>query len=81
MFNMVPQDVKEFKERMALLPLRFVDEQQLIDLAKAEDAVFVLSAGTEGVSQRDRISIAWLTSFKPSLIYPMREYVVVASNF
>ena len=43
------QDIKDFKERMALVPLRFVDREELVDLAKTEDAVFVLSADVSGV--------------------------------
>lgn len=38
------QDIKEFKERMALVPLRYVDRDELVDLAKAEDVVYALSA-------------------------------------
>lgn len=44
MYEMYPQDFQEFKERMALAPLRFVDEEELVALAKGKDAVFVLSA-------------------------------------
>lgn len=36
--------MKEFKERMAVVPLRFVDGEELLELAKDKDAVFVLSA-------------------------------------
>eukprot|EP00903_Cladosiphon_okamuranus_P012704 g11878.t1 len=39
--------ITEFKERMAPLPLRYVEGDELVDLAKAEDAVFVLSADAE----------------------------------
>lgn len=39
-----PQDIKGFKERMALVPLRFVDAEALMGLARSSEAVFVLSA-------------------------------------
>ncbi|CAM9203515.1 unnamed protein product [Scytosiphon promiscuus] len=38
------EDIKEFKKRMAIVPLRFVDGKALIDLAEENEVVFVLSA-------------------------------------
>lgn len=38
------QGIKDFKERMALVPLRSVDGEQLVELARGKEAVFVLSA-------------------------------------
>lgn len=43
------QDIKEFKERMTLVPLRFVGEEELVGLARDSEAVFVLSADVRGV--------------------------------
>lgn len=36
--------MKEFKERMAIVPLRIVGGEGLMELAKDNEAVFVLSA-------------------------------------
>ncbi|CAN0276855.1 unnamed protein product [Ectocarpus sp. 6 AP-2014] len=40
-------DIKEFKERMALVPLRFVDADALTGLTRSSEAVFVLSANED----------------------------------
>ncbi|CAM9301025.1 unnamed protein product, partial [Hapterophycus canaliculatus] len=45
-----PQDFKEFKERMAVVPLRVVDGEALVELAKDNEAVFVLSANADADS-------------------------------
>lgn len=59
------QDFKGFKERMALVPLRFVDGDDLADLAKAKDAVFVLSIDTD--TDTDVSWPARVVSFVPAL--------------
>eukprot|EP00752_Nemacystus_decipiens_P005579 g5048.t1 len=41
------EEIKQFKELMAVAPLRFVDAEELLGLAEKEDAVFVLSADDE----------------------------------